>query len=144
MITPILPKPITYKGKQLYRQAWEWGKEKYPTAPIEQHYAFASSVLDLVRNEVDYQDMGPSCRCHAVSIAAAGDGEIKHLTPDLYAVFPDGRMRVLGRWEFEQACRFAEPYCYGNLTALHIRCYKNLPCFDEAPEDLEKLKKHSS
>lgn len=137
------PKNITFKGKQVYRKAWEWGESKHPTAPKEQHAAFADSVLELVRYEVDMSVMGPSCRSYAVAFAAAGDGEITHFPSGLFAITPDGRMPIPGHWDFEKACQFAEPYCYGKIIALHIRCYKTQPCFDEAEEDLKILKKHS-
>lgn len=137
------PNSITYKGKQVFRQALDWGKSNYPDAPQEKHEAFAASVLELVRYEITMNCLGPSCRAYAVSFAAAGDGEITHLPSGLFAVTPDGRMPTPGHWEFERACKFAEPFCYGELTALHIRCYKTQPCFDEAAEDLVILKKHS-
>jgi hypothetical protein len=45
-----------------------------------------------------------------------------------------------GDWEFEAACKFVEPICFGLIARLHFDCWRSENCFDDAPEDLLALR----
>lgn len=127
---------------EILEKALETGKQKHPDAPNQRHAAFANSVAYLVSG-VSGGYGGPSVREHCVSWALAGDGyniTVQTNLGELTMQFPDGRLPSAGEWEFEKACRFAEPICYGNLPAMAEKVYKQEHCFDDDPTDLEVLK----
>lgn len=122
----------------------EHGKNLHPSAAIQHHAAFANSVAYLVTGASGGYG-GPSCREHAVSWALSGTGgkqeQVETNLGILTVQYPDGSLPSAGQWEFEKALKFAEPLCYGELKEIHYRCYKSEHCFDDAPEDIETLKK---
>lgn len=127
---------------KVLEQAMNWGKEKYPNASENHHAAFANSVQYLV-DGVSGGYGGPSIREHAVSWSLAGDGSNISMQTNLGALtvqFPDGRLPMAGEWEFEKACEFAAPICFGQLPAIATRIYQEEYCFDDDPADIEEIK----
>lgn len=120
------------------------GKSLHPAAPTHHHAAFANSVAYLMTGASGGYG-GPSCREHSVSWALAGNkGQHEQVETNIGALtvqYPDGSLPRAGEWEFEKALAFAQPLCYGAITQLHMNCYKHEHCFDDAPEDIEQIKK---
>ena len=139
----LTPNPDSYT--LVLESALEWGKNNHPKAPIQHHAAFANSVASLMTAMVGGYG-GPYCREHAVDWALSGkDGTQVQVETNLSPMtfqYPDGTLPP-GKWEYEKALKFAEPLCYGELTEIHYKCYKHEHCFDDAPEDIEQLKKYS-
>lgn len=124
--------------------ALECGKNLHPSAPIQHHAAYANAIAYLMTGASGGYG-GPSCREHAVSWAMSGTNgrqeQVETNIGTLTVQYPDGSLPPAGQWEFEKALKFAEPLCYGELTEIHYKCYKNEHCFDDAPEDIEQIKK---
>lgn len=123
-------------------QAMKWAKEKHPSAPVQHQAAFANSVQYLVTGMSGGYG-GPSVREHAVSHAAIGQNGRTVGVPTnmggLTMMLPDGSLPHAGQWNFDKACKFAEPICFGPITRLHFGCYRTEHCFDDAEEDLKAL-----
>ena len=102
----------------ILKRAMDFGKEKYPNAPVEHHAAFANSVAYAMTGMSGGYG-GPSMREHWASriiISSFGVG--------------------LNRCSFEQAVDAVEECCFGELTyeiALMSRCEH---CFDDPEADL--------
>ena len=125
----------------ILEDALAWGKVKNPNRNNYRHCAFANSVSYLVTGGSGGYG-GPSIREHAVSWSLAGDGYNSPVETNLGNIntqFPDGRLPRPGEWEFERACQFAEPICYGQLPAIAKRIYQEEYCFDDDPDDLRDL-----
>ena len=118
--------------------AFTWGQAKHPYSTNYRHAAFAKIVSYMVTGASGGYG-GPSIREYAVSWALAGDGFNVPTEGSLTMQFPDGRLPRAGEWEFEQACQFAEPICYGILPAIAKKIVEQEHCFDDDPQDLEKL-----
>lgn len=122
----------------------EYGKNLHPNAPIQHHAAYANSVAYLVTGASGGYG-GPSCREHSVSWALSGaSGRQTQVETNLGVMtlqYPDGSLPPAGHWEYEKALDFANPLCYGELTKIHYECYRYEHCFDDAPEDIEQIKK---
>lgn len=117
------------------------GKRLHPDAPMQHHAAFANSVAYLVTGASGGYG-GPSCREHAVTHSALLQGGGQQTTAVGLNAFAPGPDTVMpGQWDYEDAIAFAEPICYGGMTDLHHQCYRTEHCFDDAPEDIETLKK---
>lgn len=109
--------------REILSRALAWGKQKYPDAPLEHHAAFANAVLFLLKKEesTPHQLGGPSCRERAV----------------IAAIYP--YLNVC-QFNVRQALEYAESWCYGQINPGHLVIYRDFECFDDAPEDIEKLK----
>lgn len=117
------------------------GKAKYANAPAQQHAAFANSVAYLVTGASGGYG-GPSCREHAVTHSAMLQGGGKQtMINDMNAFVPGPDTVMPGEWNYEAACNFAEPLCFGQLQDIHFACYRSENCFDDAPSDIKALKK---
>jgi len=101
----------------------EYGQKKYPNAHSSRHAAFANSVAYLVTGMSGGYG-GPSIREHSVTWLAIAD-----------------KKRMAGEWLINEATAFAEPICYGELSAIASRIYQNESCFDDDPADLQALGK---
>jgi len=117
--------------------ALKLGKNKYPEAHRARHASFANSVTYLVTGASGGYG-GPSMREHAVSWALSGDG-YQEAGGGLVLQFPDGRIKMAGEWEYEEACAFAEPICYGILPKICKKIYELQYCCDDDPEDIKTL-----
>lgn len=126
--------------KQILESSLAHGKNLHPSSPVHHHAAYANSVAYLVTGASGGYG-GPSCREHAVSWALSGENGRQQQVGVLTVQYPDGSLPSPGEWEYEQALRFAEPYCYGELTKLHYECYRHEHCFDDASEDIQQIKK---
>lgn len=102
------------------KQAFKWAKENHSESPTAHQCAFANSVQYLCTGWSGGYG-GPSVREHACSHSLVGN------------------LPMPGNWEFDAACKFAEPICFGPITQLHFECYRTEHCFDDAPEDLLAL-----
>jgi hypothetical protein len=100
-------------------QAREHAEREHPEASAQHRAAFANSVAYLVTGWSGGYG-GPSVREHAVSHAAAG-------------------IKPAGEWGMDEACRFAEPLVFGELTALHRQVAAVEHCFDDDPADVAAL-----
>lgn len=116
--------------------AMNWGKTNYPNASTAHHCAFANSVAYLVTGASGGYG-GPSLREHAVSWSLAGDGDIN--TEGITLIYPDARIPHPGTWEFEKACEYCAPICFGVLPAICKRISQNEHYFDDDPADLALL-----
>jgi hypothetical protein len=114
-------------AKTVLNQALIWGRKNYPSSPIEHHAAFANAVWYLLHMKeplkVDHLIGGPSCRERAV-ITASGSVADPHY-----------------QFTFQAAAEFAAPWCYGLIQDLHTQMYERHLCFDDAPSDIEQIKK---
>lgn len=139
----------TTKGKtmehsQILKAAMARGKELHPDAPIQHHAAFANSVACLVTG-VSGGYGGPSVREHAVTHAAmASQGHQPTTAAGMNAFCPTKGGKIPGQWAIEDAIALAEPVAYGPLGDIHFQCYRTEYCFDDTPEDIKALKKHSA
>ena len=124
---------------KILEKAMKEGQQRHPKASRYHQAAFANSVAYLVTGASGGYG-GPSIREHAVSWALAGDGT-NDTSQGLTVQYPDGRVPRAGEWNFQQACDFADPICFGVLPATAERIYKDEPCFDDDPEDITTLKK---
>lgn len=116
----------------IHSKALEVAKREHPDAPLSHQLSFASGVTYLVTGWSG--GIGPTVRVHAVSWAISGDGyQVGNIQ------FPDGRIAPAGHWEFDRACQFAEPLCFGAIGKLHLACYENEHCFDDFEGDIEAL-----
>jgi hypothetical protein len=128
--------------EEIATKAKVWGKERHSDAVTQRHAAFANSVAYLVTGASGGYG-GPSIREHCVSWALAGDGENIPVETNLGTLtmqIPDGRLPRAGEWEFDRACAFADPICYGPLPAMAARIAEQEHCFDDDPADLEALR----
>lgn len=117
------------------------GKQRHPKAVAQHHAAFANSVAYLVTGASGGYG-GPSCREHAVSHSALLQGGGQQTTVKGMNAFIPGLDTIMpGQWKYEAACDFAEPLCFGELQDIHFACYRSENCFDDAPSDVEALKK---
>lgn len=125
---------------EVLEKALEEGKQRHPEAPDQHHSAFANSVAYLVTGASGGFG-GPSCREHAVSYSAMLQGGSKQtIVGGMNAFIPGTETTMPGQWEFDVACSFAEPLCFGELQDVHFQCYRLEHCFDDAPQDVEALK----
>jgi hypothetical protein len=106
---------------EILEKALAWAKERHPDAPVQHQCAFANSVQYLCTGWSGGYG-GPSVREHACSHALVGNSPMP------------------GDWEFEAACKFVEPICFGLIARLHFDCWRSENCFDDAPEDLLALR----
>lgn len=120
---------------QILENAMAWGEQHHPDASGQRHCAFANSVSYLVTGGSGGYG-GPSIREHCVTYALAGDGYNEGGLQ-----FPDGRLPRAGDWEFEKACEFAEPICYGALPAMAAKIAQQEQCFGDDPEDIAELQR---
>lgn len=104
---------------EILKQAFELGKQKHPDAPNQHHCAFANSVACFVTGASGGYG-GPSVREHAAERMGS-------------------REKQMGEWSFEDAVKFCESICYGELTDCHKEVFKMEHCFDDTKEDLEIL-----
>jgi hypothetical protein len=126
---------------EIIKMAFDWGKVNYPNSNIYRYEAFASSVAYLVTGASG--GSGPSVRTHAVSWSLAGDGYNVPAQTSMGVLtlqFPDGRLPLAGEWEFNKACEFASPICFGELPKIAFRIYQEEHCFDDDPEDVKILR----
>lgn len=131
--------PLEYEG--ILETALIDGQQRHPNAPAQYHAAFANSVAYLVTGASGGYG-GPSCREHAVSHSALLQGGGKATTVgDMNAFVPGPDTVMPGKWSYESAIAFAEPLCFGKLQDIHFQCYRSENCFDDAPSDVEALKK---
>jgi hypothetical protein len=49
------------------------------------------------------------------------------------------REKRMGKWTFEDAVKFCDSPCYGELTDYHKEVFKVEHCFEDTKEDLEIL-----
>lgn len=126
---------------KILEQAYAWGQKKHPESNKYRYAAFANSVAYLVTGGSSGYG-GPSIREHCVSWALAGDGFNVPAQTNLGTLtmqIPDRRLPSAGEWEFEKACQFAEPICYGKLPAIASKIAQQEHCFDDEPADLAEL-----
>lgn len=125
---------------EVLEKALKWANENYSNAPNQNHCAFANSVQYLVTGWSGGYG-GPSAREHAVSYASAGvNAKNMALPTGLTVLFPDGTLPAPGEWKFDQACKFAAPLCFGQITELHFKMWRQENCFDDSEEDIKALK----
>lgn len=129
--------------KVLFDRAIAWAKENYSDSSIYHQAAFGNSVVYLCTGYSVSYGGGPSIREHLVSWSLAGDGTrgtIETNLGSLTVLYPDGRITPPGSWEFTSACLYAAPICFGPLSSLAKTIQQQEYCFDDDPNDLEKLK----
>jgi hypothetical protein len=114
--------------------ALAWAKNAHKTSTPQKQFAFANSVAYLVCGASSGFG-GPSVREHAVSHALAGKNGINVGMIQ----FPDGSLPRAGNWAIAPAIIFAQPICFGELTALHEECWRVEYCFDNDPDDEQYL-----
>lgn len=140
------PQPLSDAHSVILESALEEGKNRHPNSPVQHHAAFANSVAYLMTGMSGGYG-GPSVREHSVSWALSGAGGKQQAMQtnigQIVLQIPDGTLKNAGKWSYGKALEFAEPLCYGELTELHQKCFKQEHCFDDAPEDIEALKKLS-
>ena len=105
---------------EILKKAYELGKASHPDAPNQHHTAFANSVACFVTGASGGYG-GPSVREHASERMGSCE-------------------RPMGDWTFEDAAKFCDTPCYGELTELHHALFRQESCFDDSPQDLEVLK----
>ena len=105
---------------EILKQAFELGKANHPDAPNQHHCAFANSVACFVTGASGGYG-GPSVREHAAERMGS-------------------QVNRMGEWTFEDAVKFCDSPCYGELTELHYALFREEHCFDDSQEDLEALK----
>jgi hypothetical protein len=116
-------------------------KAKHPKAPVQHHAAFANSVAYLVTGASGGYG-GPSCREHAVSHSVfLQSGGTRTTVEGMNTFVPSSETVMPGQWDYESACNFADPLCFGELQNIHHECYRSEHCFDDAPSDIVALKK---
>lgn len=101
------------------KQAFELGKQKHPDAPTQHHCAFANSVACFVTGASGGYG-GPSVREHTAERMGS-------------------REKRMGEWSFEDAVKFCDNPCYGELTELHHALFWDESCFNDSEGDLEVL-----
>ena len=106
----------------ILKNAHELGRKRHKDAPPEHHDAFANAVACLVTGMSGGYG-GPSMREHAVSYVAIEAG------------------RRDGTFSYDEAVKFAEPYCYGPMTHEIARMLEDEHCFDDSAEDLEQARR---
>jgi len=127
----------------VFQKAMAHAHRTHPGANTHKHAAFANSVLYLVTGFSGGAG-GPPMREHAVTWALAGKGgtnlPVQTNLGLLTMQRPDGSLPRAGDWDFEAACRFAEPIVFGPLTPVmeHIAVMES--CFNDDPEDLAALR----
>jgi hypothetical protein len=130
-----------FKFKKNLERALADAQRRHPSAPQQHQAAYANSVAYLMTGMSGGYG-GPSCREHAVSHAALLQGGGRSTTvAGLNAFIPGPSTKMPGQWDYEEAIELAEPLCFGELTDLHFRCFRSENCFDDAPSDLDTLKK---
>lgn len=129
---------------EILEKALAEGKQRHPSAPMQQHAAFANGVAYLMTGASGGYG-GPSCREHAVTRVALlkGGGRMTSFK-GLPAIVPGEDSTMPGQWTWEDAIALADPVCYGPIEQVHFACYREEHCFDDAPEDIEALKKFSA
>lgn len=128
--------------EKTFRAAKKWSRKHYPETNNYRRAAFANSVVYLVTGASVSFGGGPSIREHIVSWSLVGDGvrsTIQTELGELTLLNPDGRIPGPGEWEFEAACEYAAPICFGRLPAIAKTVYAQEHCFDDDPEDLAEL-----
>jgi hypothetical protein len=103
----------------ILEKAFELGKVNHPDAPNQHHAAFANSVACFVTGASGGYG-GPSVREHTSERMGS-------------------REKRMGKWTFEDAVKFCDNPCYGELTDYHKEIFKVEHCFDDTKEDLEIL-----
>ena len=107
-------------------QARSWAALHHPDAAIQRVAAFSNAVAYLVTGGSGGYG-GPSIREHLVSHAIAPD----HPSP--------------GNWEFNAACEFAAPICFGPIDlAAALTIQQREHCFDDDPADLAALRRYEA
>jgi hypothetical protein len=127
--------------QEVFAKAHKWAVDNYQSNDYR-YAAFGNSVAYLVTGVSG--GSGPSIREHAVSWSLAGDGYNVPTETSLGTLIiqsPDGRLPMAGGWEFEKACEFAAPICFGQLPAIARKIIEQEYCFDDDPEDLKLLGK---
>ena len=104
---------------EILEKAFELGKTNHPESPNQHHAAFANSVACFVTGASGGYG-GPSVREHTAERMGS-------------------RKKRMGEWDFNEAVKFCDSQCYGELTKYHKEIFKVEHCFDDAREDLEIL-----
>lgn len=107
---------------EILQNMLKYGQKKYLDAHLSRHAAFANSVAYLVTGMSGGYG-GPSIREHCVTWLAIKE------------------RKMAGTWSVDDASKFAEPICYGELPLIALQVYQNESCFDGDPADLERLGK---
>jgi hypothetical protein len=141
---------------KMYHRAHKWGLNHHSAAHPQHHRSFAAAVAQLCcddpkeplnKRETLLLELlqisgGPTCREGAAIWAAYGKGDsVKSKHEGMTIFYVDPKVKRPGTWTFDEAVEHCEPYCYGELTKLHLEVSRTDPCFDDPPEDLLSLKK---